>query len=103
MRVLDNNSFQLAGYLADISPKGFQIDSPNQLIPNKNYNFRLELTPDVSDKSFITFSATCRWTRPDDTDPNTYDSGFQIVSISPHDNEIFQRLVTKYASSQVVW
>lgn len=99
MRVLENGSLQLMGYLSDISPRGFQMECPHQVATNRDYNFRLELTPDIADKSFITFLARCRWSKPDEMDPTLYDAGFQIVNISPHDNEIFQRMVIRYASS----
>ncbi len=98
MRVLDSNTQQLMGYLADISERGFQLDSPQLVAVNKDYNFRLDLTPDVSDRDFITFKARCRWCKVDETDPSTFDAGFQIISISTHDNEIFQRIVAKYGS-----
>ena len=104
MRVLDNYTLQLIGYLADISPKGFQLDTPQPIVVNKDYNIHLDLTPDVSDRSFITFTARCRWSKPDDSDPFSFNAGFQIISISPHDDEIFQRIVTKYGlQSDGIW
>jgi hypothetical protein len=99
MRMLENNTQQLIGYLSDISSRGFQLECPILVTTNKDYNFRLELTPDISDKSYITFLARCRWSRPDEVDPSLHDAGFQIVSISPHDNEIFQRMAMRYASA----
>jgi len=98
MRVLDNNTQQAVGYLANISEKGFQLDSPQPVAVNKDFNIRLDLTADISDKNFITLSARSRWCRPDESDPYSYNAGFQITGISPHDNEIFQRIVTKYAA-----
>jgi hypothetical protein len=104
MRVLDSNTLQTMGYLADISERGFQLDSPQPVAVNRDFGIRLDLTPDVSDKNFITFTARCRWTRPDETDPFSFDAGFQIIGISPHDDEIFQRIVTKYGSqSNGLW
>jgi hypothetical protein len=100
MRVLDNYTQQIVGYLADISEKGFQLDSPQPVPVNKDFSFRLDLTPDVSDKNFITFSARCRWCKPDESDPFSHRTGFQIIGISPHDNEIFQRIVAKYAAQE---
>ena len=98
MRVVDNYTQQLVGYLADISPKGFQLDTPQPIVVNKDYNVRLDLTPDVSERSFIAFTARCRWNRPDESDPFSFDAGFQITGISPFDNEIYQRIVAKYGS-----
>jgi hypothetical protein len=98
MRVLDNGTQQLAGYLSDISPRGFQLECPHPVIVNKDYSFRLDLTPDISNRSFITFSARCRWIKPDDVDPTLIDAGFQIISIAASDDEVYQRIVVKYAS-----
>jgi hypothetical protein len=98
MRVLDSHTQQLIGYLADISQRGFQLDSPQQMVVNKDYSVRLDLTPDVSDRSFITFMARCRWSRPDETDPAAFVAGFQIIGISPNDDVVYQRIVTKYGS-----
>ena len=104
MRVLDNHTQQVVGYLANISPKGFQLDCPQPITANKDYSFRLDLTPDISDKNFITFSARCRWGKPNENDPFSFDAGFQIIGISSYDNEIFQRIVTKYGSqSDELW
>jgi hypothetical protein len=98
MRVLESNTLQTMGYLADISERGFQLDSPQPVALNQDFNLRLDLTPDVSDRNFITFKARCRWSRPDESDPFSFDAGFQVISISPHENEIFQRIVAKYGS-----
>ncbi len=103
MRVVDNQTQQLVGYLDDISPKGFQLDSRNQFSVNRDYNLRLDLTTEISDRPFITFTARCRWSKPDPSDPGSYDAGFQILNITPHENEIFQRIVTKYGTQETLW
>jgi hypothetical protein len=103
MRVLENASSELVGYLTDISPRGFMIDTPKALAVNKDYTLRIELTPDVSDRSFIVFVARARWTKPDPFDPLIHIAGFQIVTISPHDEEIFNRMYEKYGSPERKW
>jgi hypothetical protein len=103
MRVLDNYTQQVVGYLANISPRGFQLDCSQPIILNKDYTLRLDLTADISERSFIVFSARCRWSRPSENDPFSYDAGFQILNISPNDDVIFQRIVTKYGSKDNVW
>ena len=103
MRVLDNNTQNLVGYLIDISSKGFQLDSPQPIPVNRDYNLRLDLTSDISEKAFIVFTARSRWSRPDSSDPSSHDAGFQIIKISSSDDVIFQRIVTKYGSLESTW
>jgi hypothetical protein len=73
------------------------MDSEKPFLVNKDYTLRLDLTPDVSDRSFIIFIARSKWSKPDPLDPTTTVDGFQIVNISPHDEEIFFRILEKYS------
>lgn len=99
MRVFDNSNSELIGYITDISPRGFKIDSTKPHAVNKEYTLRLDLTSDVSDRSFIIFVARLRWSQPDPTDPTSFMEGFQVMNISPHDEEIFYRMFDKYSTA----
>lgn len=103
MRVIDNTTSELIGYLTDIGPRGFRLDSQKPLIVDKDYSMRLDLTPEVSDRSFITFVARVKWSQLDSTDPNLNIGGFQILKISPHDEEIFNRIVERYGTPERKW
>jgi hypothetical protein len=103
MRVTDNNTQELVGYLSDISPRGFKLDSQKPLTSNKEYALRLDLTAEISNKSYIAFIARAMWVQPDPINPNEHNEGFQIVSISPNDQEIFQRIVEKYGTPESKW
>lgn len=103
MRVMNNNSGELVGYLADISPRGFKLDSKQALQVNQDYTLRLDLTSEISDKPYIIFVARARWSQPDVNDPYMFNDGFQIVTISPRDEEIYQRIVVKYGTPEPKW
>ena len=103
MRVIDNITSETVGYLTDISPRGFKLDSQKALTPNKDYTLRMDLTPDISDRSFITFIARARWTKTDPMDISAFVDGFQIINISPHDEEIFNRILEKYGIHEKKW
>jgi hypothetical protein len=100
MRVIDNDTQEIVGYLSDISPRGFKLDCQKSLAINQDYTLRLDLTPDISEKSYIAFVARVMWKKPDPFNPVAHIQGFQIVSISPYEKEIFQRIVDKYGSSE---
>src|SRR5450759_4396387 len=90
MRVTDNNTHELLGYLTDVSPRGFKLDTPKILTVKKDYALRLEYNSEVVEKPFIVFIARAKWSQLDPITPNKYIVGFQIVRISSPELEIYQ-------------
>lgn len=103
MRVTDNNTHELLGYLTDVSLRGFKLDTPKILTVKKDYTLRLEYTPEFVEKPFIVFIARVKWSRLDPITPNEYIVGFQIVSISPPELEIYQSIVKNYGVFKHKW
>jgi hypothetical protein len=96
MQVFDEKTQKLIGHMADISEKGFRVDSPSALPVGTDFRVRLDLNGEVADKSFMVFVARAKWCKPDTYEPNSYNVGFEVINISPTDNAIFQRIVAKY-------
>ncbi len=96
MRVFDDKTEETVGHLVDISAIGIRLETPTILPLEREYRLRMELTPDVSDTLFMSFAARAKWCEPDEIMPNLYHVGFLITQISPHDQEIYQRLLEMY-------
>ena len=96
MQLFDNETQELVGHLADISSGGFKLDSLSLIPPNTDIQFRLDLTREVANKPFMVFVARSKWCKVDPLDPFCYNVGFQLISISPEDIEIFNRMTEKY-------
>jgi hypothetical protein len=103
MRVTDNNTHELLGYVTDISLRGFKLDTPRILEVKKDYALRLEYTSEVLEKPFIVFIARAKWSQLDPITPNEYIVGFQIVSISPSEQEIYKGIVENYGLFEHKW
>ena len=103
MRVTDNNTHELLGYITDVSQRGFKLDTPKILTVKKDYALRLEYTSEVAEKPFIVFIARAKWSQLDPITPNEYIVGFQIVSISPSEQAIYQSIVEKYGPPKHNW
>lgn len=103
MRVTDNITHELLGYMSEISRGGFKLETPKVLIVEKDSTLRLEYTSEVKDKPFIVFVARVNWILPDPITPNEYIVGFQIVSISPPEEEIYQSIVENYGPPKHEW
>jgi hypothetical protein len=99
MRAFNNSTNEILGYLSDISPRGFKLEGQKALSINKDYSIRLELTSEISEKSFIVFIARALWSQPDPYASNEYTGGFRIISISLVDEKIYNRIFEKYGSS----
>jgi hypothetical protein len=98
MKVTNDSTRDLLGYLSDISAGGFKLDCPKQIPPGQDFRVRIELTPEIADKNVMVFVARSKWCRPDPIDPTSYNVGFEIVSMSPGDMEIFQRMFDRYGT-----
>lgn len=96
MRLIDNDTQNLVGHLVDISSGGFKLDSQSSIPVNKDFRLRMDLTSEVADKPAMIFVARSKWCEIDPLDPFIYNVGFQLVSISPSDLEIINRMMEKY-------
>ncbi|MGA2505637.1 MAG: PilZ domain-containing protein [Anaerolineales bacterium] len=103
MRVTDNNTHEILGYLSEISLRGFKLEGPKILTVKKDYALRLEYTSEVIDKPYIVFIARVMWSQPDLIIPNEYIQGLRIISISPSEQEIYQSIVEKYGPPKHKW
>jgi hypothetical protein len=97
--VINNDTAQVVGHLADITPVGMMMDSKNPIPTNLGFNFRLDLMEDLGEKGYIEFRVLSKWCREDSIQPYLYNVGFEIVSISPKDAEIVKRIQEKYGTS----
>jgi hypothetical protein len=98
MRLMNENTGELVGHLADISLEGFRLESRNTIPVNTDYIFRIEVPSEIANKPFMVFAARSKWCKRDNIDPSLFDAGFQIVGMDPMDNETYKVMFGKYGS-----
>ena len=96
MRVMDEATGELIGHLSDISTTGFKLDCKKSLPLNMNFKMRIEQTGEISNKSFMIFTARTKWCRRDEYDFSLYNVGFQLTNISQTDYDIFLKMFNTY-------
>lgn len=96
MPVLDSSTLETVGHLSDISGIGFKLDCQRELPLNRDYRLRIDLTPDVANKSSMSFVARTKWCARDRFEPLVFNVGFELIDISPGDADIFRRIYEKY-------
>lgn len=100
MRVMNEATGELVGHLVDISTGGFKLDCSKPIPLNKDFAFRMELSDEIANKDHMVFVARSRWCQKDHYDPSTHNAGFQIIEMTPGDQEIFSRLFEKYGNNK---
>lgn len=95
-KLIDLDTQEVVGHMADISSGGFKLDCSNPIPVNRDIRFSMSLTSEVADKPHMTFVARSRWCRVDPLDPYLYNVGFQLLTIAPSDLVIFHRMLEKY-------
>ncbi len=100
MQVLDAGTLQLIGYLTQISAVGIQVDCERPILVNANFKLRVNLTPEIANKTMMVFNGRSKWCQPDRTEPNSFNVGFEVSLLSQDDISIFNRMIEKYASDR---
>ena len=98
LRLMNENTGELVGHLADISTGGFRLESKDPILDDLEFLLRMDITSDIADKDYLVFAARSRWCQIDPVDPTIYNVGFQLIDIAPEDVEIFIRIFEKYGS-----
>ena len=97
-QVLDAETRELFGHLTDVSIKGMLIDRPQPVQVGTQFNLRIQTPPGMADTEFIVFRVRSRWCKPDQIAPNVFNTGFEIVQMTPHDAEVFKSIIDAFAS-----
>ena len=100
MLVLDANTLQLIGYLTQISEVGIQVDSEKLISVNENFKLRVDLTPEIANKTMMVFNGRSKWCQPDRLEPNSFNVGCEVTLLSRDDAVIYNRMIEKYASDR---
>jgi hypothetical protein len=94
-RVFDADTEHLIGHLVDITPDGARLISEAPVPTGHDFNLKMELSGDIADQPFLEFSARSLWCKPD-VNPSFYNTGFQLLSITPEGVAIIERIVEAY-------
>lgn len=95
--VVELGTLDLFGYLANVSPRGFKMDSVKPHGVNRDYDPRVDLPEEISSKPYINFIPRVMWIHPDPIDPATFHEGYKIQNISTIDEGIFNKMMDNYA------
>lgn len=98
LRVFEDGEF--LGFVIDISPKGMMIISEAAMTPDRIYELRMKLPPDIkntgSRRDSVVFNAKCRWSRPDEDNISFFLNGFEIGEIGSDAGALIEKTINEY-------
>jgi hypothetical protein len=90
--VVDCNTEQSIGHLVDLTMDGMRVISKSPIPHDTTYDFRIDLPEKVKGNEKILVKAHCVWSDKD-TNPDYFNAGFRILSITPPYVEIIEMLI----------
>ncbi len=99
LQVVNFQTGESVGSLADISVDGFRLESTQRLPLQRDFLFRIDVPREISERSFIRMMARSRWGKPDPVDPRLFHTGFEIVGIDAADVHVVERILERYGSN----
>jgi len=91
-RIFDEDTHELKGRLVDITTNGMKLISDEPIETDRTFQLRMVLPVGIEGKKSISFGAKSKWCKKA-SNPDLYDSGFQLVSISPANVEVIEHLI----------
>lgn len=104
LTVSDRNNGEILGHLIDMTIEGFKLRGESAIEVDAVFKLRLDLPPDMTRSSAITFDVVCVWSKKCD-DGEAYFSGFQMHFVEDIDLEKIQQIIEsplfRYANKRV--
>ena len=95
LRVFDQDTEELAGYLIDISERGAMIVSETPISPNRVFHLTLEAPKEVENCPSMDLDAVSVW-QNSQTHPIFFDTGFRFASVSEQNKHRINQLIEQF-------
>lgn len=94
-RIFDRSSGDLLGHLADLSSGGMMVISEEPISIERDFSMKMDLGGSFFDKEHLIYEARSVWCLPD-LNPNFWNTGFMITSISEEDIRILESIIDEF-------
>ena len=94
-RVFDRKTGEFLGYIGNMTIGGAMVISDKPLEIDKVFSLRIDLPEDMYKKPVLNLEARSIWCQPD-VDPTFYNTGFQLLNLTPDDAAIIGRIIDDF-------
>ena len=95
LKVLDEKTDQLFGYMVDITPEGFLLTKEAPTESDNTFQLKLELPSEIEGRKNFQFSAISMWSEKD-SESDFYNTGFKFEGTSDEDEKMIEQVTEKF-------
>ena len=95
LKVLDEGTGELFGYMVDVTNEGIMLTSEQPIEIETDFQLKMILPAEIEGKNELSFSAKSKWSEKD-SESDFYNTGFQYIELSPDDMRIVEQLIKNY-------
>ena len=95
LKVLDEKTDQLFGYMVDITSEGFLLTKETPTEPGDMFQLKLELPVEIEGRKHFQFSAISMWNEKD-SESDFYNTGFKFDRPSDEDEKMIKEVIEKF-------
>lgn len=96
MKVIDNDTDQLLGYLVNLTTEGLMLTTEATVETEAQFHLKIVLPAEIKGIKEIILPSTSRWCEKDEESPDFFNVGFQVTDLSKSDAKIIKKLMKKY-------
>lgn len=93
--VINRNTGEQIGHVADITPEGILLVAENPIPLKTTYQLRIMLPSDVLDREYLDVTAQAMWGQRD-INPDFHATGFRHLNVAPEDRDDIEKLINFY-------
>ena len=95
LEMQDSQTSQIVGRVLDLSIDGFMLLAKQEVKPNQQYEFILNLSEAIKFNKTIQLTVECRWCQPSNT-AGYFGAGFTVSNVAPMQRESWKQLVDEF-------
>jgi hypothetical protein len=95
LRVYEQDSGKLLGYLADLTTKGLMVISDEKVRVGKTSRLKMDLPKKMKGTKQLIFKAKARWCKPD-VNPGFFNTGYRMLNLSKEDAQTIDVLIRDF-------
>ena len=99
LRVFDQVTGNLLGYLSNINNEGIMLTSDMPLEIDTVLEMKMTVPGNIEENNMIHFTAKVVWCEKDEQ-TNYYDSGMSLTEISDKNEELIKNLITRFTKPE---
>ena len=99
LRVFDQMTGNLLGYLSNINHQGIMLTSDLPFESDQTLDMKMTVPGNITENNMIHFSTKVVWCKKDEQ-TNYYDSGMRFIDIAHKNEELIKNLITRFTKPE---